>query len=94
MSENKKHKTLEDSDGNKSSKRAWGSILLTIASVLSFILFYFCIIHGDYDKALKIIDSYLYAGSGLLGITVVEKLAKSISAKLTMPTVKQNQKKI
>jgi len=66
---------LQDSKGNKSSKRLWGSILLTIGVMFSVILFAYSLYQGAADSAtaLGIINMFLIAGGSLLGIGVFEK---------------------
>ncbi len=68
-------KFLEDANGNKSSKRLWGSIILTVGIVGSAVLFYYSLHIGAKDAAtaLGIINMFLIAGSSLLGIGVFEK---------------------
>ncbi len=72
------NKFLEDSKGNQSSKRLWGSILLGIGIAFSAILFVYSLRTGakDAPTALGIINMFLIAGSGLLGIGVFEKAIK------------------
>tara|TARA_Y100000389_G_C17293704_1_gene429343 strand:- start:542 stop:781 length:240 start_codon:yes stop_codon:yes gene_type:complete len=69
------NKFLTDSKGNKSSKRLWGSILLTIGVMFSVILFAYSLYEGAADAAtaLGIINMFLIAGGSLLGIGVFEK---------------------
>ena len=69
------NKFLQDSKGNKSSKRLWGSILLTIGVMFSVILFAYSLYQGAADAAtaLGIINMFLIAGGSLLGIGVFEK---------------------
>ena len=69
------NKFLQDSKGNKSSKRLWGSILLTIGVMFSVILFVYSLYQGAADAAtaLGIINMILISGGGLLGISVFEK---------------------
>jgi multidrug transporter EmrE-like cation transporter len=69
---------LQDSQGNKSSKRLWGSILLFIGIVFSMILFGFSLVTGakDASTALGIINIFLIAGGSMLGIGVFEKAIK------------------
>ena len=71
-------KFLEDSKGNKSSKRLWGSILLTMGILFSTILFFYSLKTGAKDAAtaLGIINTFLISGSSLLGISVFEKAIK------------------
>jgi hypothetical protein len=70
---------LQDSQGNKSSKRLWGSILLFIGIVFSMILFGFSLVAGakDASTALGIINIFLIAGGSMLGIGVFEKAIKN-----------------
>jgi len=69
------NKFLQDSKGNKSSKRLWGSILLSIGIAFSVILFVYSLYEGaaDASTALGIINMFLIAGGSLLGIGVFEK---------------------
>ena len=69
------NKFLQDSKGNQSSKRLWGSILLTIGIMFSVILFAYSLYQGAADAAtaLGIINMFLIAGGSLLGIGVFEK---------------------
>ena len=66
---------LKDSKGKQSSKRAWGSVLLTIGIVFAMILFYYSLKTGAKDSvtANSIINMFLISGGGLLGIGVFEK---------------------
>jgi len=66
---------LQDSKGNKSSKRLWGSIILGTGILFSKILFYYSLFKGAADAAtaLGIINIFLISGGGLLGIGVFEK---------------------
>ena len=69
------NKFLQDSKGNKSSKRLWGSILLATGIIFSTILFAYSLYRGAADAAtaLGIINMFLISGGGLLGIGVFEK---------------------
>ena len=69
------NKILQDKNGNMSSKRVWGSILLSSGIFFSSILFYFSLFRGtsDPNTALGIINIFLISGGGLLGIGVFEK---------------------
>lgn len=71
---------LENNNGEKSSKRLWGSILLFFGMILSGILFYYSLKDEAKDPAtaLSIINAFLISGSGLLGIGVVELFGKNI----------------
>ena len=77
------NKFLEDSKGNKSSKRLWGSILLITGILFSAILFFYSLKIGAKDAAtaLGIINMFLISGSGLLGIGVFEKVIKQEEGK-------------
>jgi hypothetical protein len=68
-------KILEDSKGKQSSKRAWGSLLLSIGIIFAMILFYYSLAIGvkDATTANSIINMFLISGGGLLGIGVFEK---------------------
>jgi hypothetical protein len=69
------NKFLQDSKGNKSSKRLWGSVLLGAGIIFSTILFSYSLYQGAADAAtaLGIINMFLIAGGSLLGIGVFEK---------------------
>ncbi len=66
---------LQDSKGNKSSKRLWGSILLGTGLLFSAILFAYSLYAGAADAvtALGIINIFLMSGGGILGVGVFEK---------------------
>lgn len=66
---------LLDSKGNFSSKRLWGSILLTIGILFSLVLFYYSLKEGagDSSTASGIINMFLISGSSLLGVGIFEK---------------------
>lgn len=68
-------KFLQDSQGNSSSKRLWGSIVLSVGLIFACILFAYSILEGarDPSTASGIINMFLIAGSSLLGIGVFEK---------------------
>jgi len=72
------NKFLQDSKGNKSSKRLWGSILLGSGILFSIILFFYSIWYkaGDAPTALGIINMFLISGGALLGVGVFEYLRK------------------
>lgn len=63
---------LEDSNGDKSSKRLWGSILLAISIVLTCFLFFISIYKSDTVTAIKTLEFLFVSGAGLLGIGVFE----------------------
>jgi len=73
------NKFLEDSKGNKSSKRLWGSVLLSTGVLFSVILFSYSLFLGakDAPTALGIINMFLISGGGLLGIGVFEKIKEN-----------------
>ena len=65
---------LEDNNGNRSSKRLWGSIILGFAVGLSVIMAAIDILYDIKVEPTTIdIMKYMYlSGSGLLGIGVFE----------------------
>jgi hypothetical protein len=69
------NKYLQDTKGNKSSKRLWGSILLSTGIIFSIILFYFSLFKGASDSitAMNLVNMFLISGGSLLGIGVFEK---------------------
>lgn len=69
---------LQDSDGNKSSKRLWGAVLLGTGVLMSLVLFYYSteLQASDAETAIGIINSLFLSGSGLLGIGVFERIKK------------------
>jgi hypothetical protein len=73
-----KNDFLQDTTGNNSSKRLWGSIILTTALIFSTVLFWYSIYTGaaDATTAINIINAFFIAGGGLLGISVVEVFGK------------------
>tara|TARA_R110000868_G_scaffold382861_1_gene649513 strand:- start:223 stop:459 length:237 start_codon:yes stop_codon:yes gene_type:complete len=67
---------LKDAQGNKSSKRLCGVILLGLAVVFAVILFIYSILNikSDTATAISIINMLLLAGSSLCGVGTFEKL--------------------
>ena len=74
-----KHNFLDDINGNKSSKRLWGSIVLSSGIILAVTLFVVSLFKGadDPTTAIKIINLCVVTGAGLLGIGVFEKGRKT-----------------
>ena len=72
------NKYLQDSAGNKSSKRLAGFFLLGTGIIFAIIAFIISIYQplGDSKTALKIIEVFLISGGGLLGIGVFEQWRK------------------
>jgi hypothetical protein len=70
------YKILEDKEGNKSSKRVAGSVLLLTGIIFSLVLFFISLTEGagDPTTAISIINAFLFSGSGLLGSTAFERL--------------------
>jgi hypothetical protein len=68
---------IEDANGNKSSKRIMGISMIGFSMLLALILFGFSI-STEVKNAYTIIDIiklFIYSGTGLLGIGVVENFA-------------------
>lgn len=74
-------RVLQDVDGKDSSKRKSGTKLLNIAigmAILHFIVGLTCSIFSikfDYEFPLEIWWTFMGSGSGLLGITLVERFS-------------------
>lgn len=68
------NKFLEDSIGNKSSRRLFGAILLIIAIILSIFIVIFDVLCPKIDlpAVFKIIELMYITGGSLLGTGVVE----------------------
>lgn len=68
----------EDVNGNKSSKRVWGSILLSTALAMRIVLFICSILIEvkDANTAILASQTLLYTGGGLLGLGVIEHFGK------------------
>lgn len=69
---------LQDTSGNKSSKRLWGSVLLGTAIVLSTVVVITSVYVGNKidDNVVTILNGCFLTGAGLLGIGVVEGFGK------------------
>ena len=69
---------LQDTSGNKSSKRLWGSIILSVAIVLSIAVVITSVYVGNKidDNVVSILNGFFITGAGLLGIGVVEVFGK------------------
>lgn len=65
---------LRASDGGKSSKRLWGTILCSIACIMAVVLFVFSLYKPVVDSrtAFDVMITTLTAGCGLLGFTLLE----------------------
>jgi hypothetical protein len=74
---------LKDSSGNSSSKRLWGTIILSVAVIFSAILFFYSIEKGVHDTATAtaIIKMFFMAGGGLLGIGTLDHLSSAFGKK-------------
>lgn len=72
----KGNKYLQDNQGNNSSKRLWGSIILGLGVFLGLNLFYFSLFVTvkDSSVALRVVEAFLAAGSALLGFGVFEHM--------------------
>lgn len=73
---------LQDSNGNISSKRVAGISLLGFSMLLGLVLFIISIFK-DVKNAYTMIDLiklFIYSGTGLLGIGVVENFAQKNSS--------------
>jgi hypothetical protein len=65
---------LQEYDGKKSSKRLLGVITSFIGIFLGIALFVHAILHANYDIAKSVIEMFLIAGAGLLGISITGSL--------------------
>jgi len=70
----KKQSFIKDKNGKNSSKRLIGFLSVGTAFIMAVILFYFSITSevSDPITASELINSFLLAGSSLLGIGVIE----------------------
>jgi len=82
---------LTDADGAKSSKRLWGSILLTSGILMGFILFAYGIIKesASFPASMEVMQMFIISGSGLLGLGIFENF-KNVFNK-TQVTTNENQ---
>ena len=74
------NKFLEDSNGNKSSKRLAGAFCLSTGSLMKFILFIYGLRHVTaipFDRLDSCADSLIYVGAALIGSGVLELLRQS-----------------
>ena len=69
---------LQDTSGNRSSKRLWGSIILATAIVLSTIAVITSVFVGNIidDNVVSILQGLFLTGTALLGFGVVEVFGK------------------
>ena len=69
------HQFLEDSIGNKSSKRLGGAFCLLIGSLMKLILFLYGLGHTTaipFDQLDRCKDTLIYIGSALIGSGLIE----------------------
>lgn len=78
-----KHKVLEDSKGNMSSKRLVGAISFALGAAGAIYLYIISAKAeaGDADTMLSIINSFFYLGGTLIGSSVLEGFKISIGNK-------------
>ncbi len=64
--------------GNLSSKRVAGMIVIAVAIIMGIVLFGFSVDRsiGDSKTAMSVIEWFLLAGGGLLGVGVFEKIKR------------------
>ena len=72
------NKYLEDGQGNASSKRLFGAILIGIGGLMGVALFTasLFIVVKDPSTAISTMNTFIFTGSGLLGIGVLEGVVK------------------
>lgn len=80
-------KLFQDAEGNKSSKRVIGAILLLQGCIMKWMLFFKSIKITDVVMingalAMEASDTLIYAGATLLGLGVLEGLGKLINSKI------------
>lgn len=78
MSEQNKFNVLDDSNGNASSKRLFGAILIGIGGLMGIALFVcsLFIVVKDPTTAITTMNTFIFTGAGLLGIGVLEGVVK------------------
>ena len=64
--------------GERSSKRLWGSILMTVTLIMGAVLFVFAMLADVHDSnvSMKVIELFLGSGCLLLGLGLVERFGK------------------
>jgi len=74
---------LENTNGEKSSKRLWGSILIGVGVEMKFVLFHYGLFWTEKAPASPLFDNLdscanwmITVGSSLLGIGVIELFGK------------------
>ena len=67
---------LLDGTGSKSSKRLWGSALLTAGVLMGCVLFSYGLIdsNGTFTSSYNVMQTFIFSGSGLLGLGLFENL--------------------
>ena len=72
---------FDDAEGNKSSKRVVGFSMIGFSMILALILFIFSFFREAHNVStmIDIIHLFVYSGTGLLGIGIVENFAKTKS---------------
>jgi hypothetical protein len=67
---------LCDSQGDKSSKRLFGAILLGIGSVMGMTLFSYGLYNpeGSFKISFEVMNSFLLSGGSLVGLGLLENL--------------------
>jgi len=81
--ENKQNGYLQASNGDKSSKRLWGSILCANAIIIGNAMAVYCLFRavGDSKTVIEVVKLFLISGVSLLGIGVTEDAIKFIKNK-------------
>lgn len=89
--ENKKLGFLDDNNGDRSSKRLFGAIILSVAIILSIAIIVIDLINpltNLCDASLKVLEYMYISGTGLLGFGVLENL--QIGRKSNEPSINRN----